>query len=354
MKKGICAITMVGVVALGLAAIGCPPPPPPPNDVVVPEPVVIHEWKVQSVHHAGWAVYESFLRFAEKVYEMSDGRLRITPFPCGAVVGAFDVFDAVREGVLQAYHSWSSYWVGKDPAFVAFCGMAGGFPEDWQLESWFWKRGGIELARELYAEWDLFFVGPQQYGPESNHFVHRIYTIDCLDGMLFRTPAGMTADLFEKLGAGVVILPGGEIYMALEKGTIEGTEFMPISVMYDMGIHEVAPYFVAHGFHQPTGATEFVVCMEAWEALEPDLQAIVETAVRSWSMDQWFTAVLGNLAARKKMLEFGNTELFYAEECLARVREVAMEVWDMWAAKSPAAAVIIESQKAFLRELGLL
>ena len=346
---------MVLVLALSLVAIGCPPvEQPPPNDVVAPEPVVVHEWVVQSVFHPGMKVYAAFLEFVDHVYEMSEGRIVITPKPDGAIVGTFEVFEAARAGVIQGFHSFPVYWWGKDPGFGPLVGMVASFPECWMLEGWFWHGGGIELARELYAEWDLFFVGPQQCGPESIHFTERIDTVADMAGMLFRTPPGMSSDLFYALGAAVVILPGGEVYMALEKGLIEGAEFMPLSIMYDMGIHEVAPYFIVHSFHQPVMATELVVCMEAWEALDPDLQAIVEVANRAFSTNQQMLALIEMEAARAAMIEFGNTELFWGEECVARATEVAVGVWEKWAPKSPAATAIIESKKVFMRELGLI
>ncbi|MCL0065386.1 hypothetical protein M1N79_00635 [Dehalococcoidia bacterium] len=236
MKKRIGSMTMVLVLilALSLVAIGCPEEEveQPPPEVVAPEPVVIHEWNIQSVMAAGWAAYPPFVALTEKIYEMTDGRVVITPHPCGAIVGPFEKFDSVAAGVLDGMHSWSSYWIGKDPAFVGGPGLTAAFEEDWQLEAWYWERGGLELMREVYAGFDLFLVGPSTYGAESLHFVKPVDTLAEFQGLLFRTPPGMTSDLFGRLGAEIVVLPGGEIYLALDKGIILGTEFMPMSIMY--------------------------------------------------------------------------------------------------------------------------
>jgi TRAP-type mannitol/chloroaromatic compound transport system substrate-binding protein len=353
MNKRILGTTLVMLLALSVVAIGCPPVEVDPA-VPVPVPVVIHEWDIQSVMGAGWEAYPPFVRLAEKIYEMSGGQIRITPHPDGAITGPFEVFDAAVGGVLDGFHSWSSYWIGKDPAFVGGPGLTAGFAEDWQLEAWYYLRGGLELMREVYAKFDLFLVGVSTYGAESLHFTKPVDTLEEFRGLLFRTPPGMTSDLFGRLGASIVILPGGEIYLALDKGIIDGTEFMPMAIMYDLGIHEVAPYFVAKGFHMPTAVTNFVVRMDRWEALTPDLQAIVENAVRVWSTDQWFTSALANLDARDGMLAAGNTELFFTAEDRATVRREALVVWETWAERSPETRVIIESQIAFMRELGLI
>jgi TRAP-type mannitol/chloroaromatic compound transport system substrate-binding protein len=354
MNKRILAMTLVMLLALSVVGIGCPPVPVEPP-VPVPVPPVIHEWVVQSVMAAGWAGYPPFVRFAEKLHEMTDGRIKITPHPCGAIVGPFKKIDAVIAGVLDGMHTWSAYWVGKEPAFGPLPGITAGFPYCWMVEAWYWEGGGIELTRELYAKFDLFFVGPVKYGPESLHFVKPVDTIAEFQGLLFRTPPAMTSDLFAGLGASIVILPGPEIYMALDKGVIAGAEFMPLAIMYDMGIHEVAPYFLSVGFHMPAAVTNFVVRMDRWEALTPDLQAILEDAVRSFSRDLWVTCRLADLEARKAMIAAGNVELFFSEAELAKIRaEVAVPIWEAWGEKSPMAARIVESQMAFMRKLGVL
>jgi TRAP-type mannitol/chloroaromatic compound transport system substrate-binding protein len=123
---------------------------------------------------------------------------------------------------------------------------------------------------------------------------------------------------------------------------------------YDLGLAEVARYFVKEGFHQPSGATEFAVRMDVWQALPDDLKAIVEAAVREWSQDQWYTTDVANFAARESMLRRGNVEVVFPEAELAEARKIAMEIWTDWAAKSPASGEIIESQMAFMRHLGII
>ena len=350
------ALVTAMAIAFSLALLGCPPA----EEAVQPEdpaqvPAMVHEWDIQTLMGAGWPTYPTFVRFAENVEAMTDGRIVITPHADGAVVGPFDKFEAVRAGVLDGMHSSSKWWVGKDAAFGPGVGLVAGFPEDWMLESWYWDRGGLELMREVYAEFDLFLVGPITFGPESIHFTEPVRTLADLQGLLFRAGPGMPTELYGgRLGVSTISLPGGELYLALEKGTIEGCEFLNMSIMYALGIHEVAPYFVASGFHAPSQTINFSVSMEAWNALTPDLQAILETAVRAWSMDYWVTISLADREAREALLAAGNTELFFTEEEMQRVREEALAVYQIWIDKDPQTAEIIESQMEFMRELGLI
>jgi TRAP-type mannitol/chloroaromatic compound transport system substrate-binding protein len=354
MNKRILIMTLVMLLTLSLVATGCPPVEVVP-EVPVPEPAVVHRWDIQTVMGAGWPTFPTFVRFAENVKAMTGGRIVITPHADGAVVGPFDKFDAVRGGVLDGMHSSSKWWVGKDPAFGPGVGLVAGFPEDWMLEAWYWDRGGLELMREVYARFGFHLVGPITFGPESIHFTRPVRTLEDLRGLLFRAGPGMPTELYGgRLGAATISLPGGELYLALEKGTIEGTEFLNMSIMYALGIHEVAPYFVVGGFHAPSQTINFSVAMENWNALTPDLQAILETAVRAWSFDYWVTITQADRRAKDAMLAAGNTELFFTEEDLARVRTEALAVYEIWKQKSPLTARIIESQMEFMRELDLI
>ena len=376
MKKKIWLIPLAMLLASSLAVVGCPPPPVPPEIAelekelaaerarvaeleekiagMVPAPEVFH-WRVQSLEPAGSLAYEVFVRFTERVRELSDGRLRIEPFPAGAIVGTFEKFTAAMDGVFEGFHSLPAYWTGKEPAFATVKGIPMGFPESWQFDAWFWEKGGIDLVREVYAKFDLFFVGPQHYNKEPMHFRVPVTTLADLEGLKFRSPAGMVADLMAEIGATVVVLPGPEIYTALDKGIIDGTEFGPLNLNYDWGFHEVARYFMFPGFHQPTAVTEFTVRMDVWEALPDDLRGIVETAVRDFGADYWYAMAIDDLTAKESMIALGNVLLDPLPEAdIAKAREKAEEVWEKWKAKSPLAAEIIESQMEFMRLLGII
>lgn len=354
MKKKIMLIPLALCLALSLVTIGCPPVEPEVQPPVAPEPVEVFRWRVQTAWPSGFLPYVEFVRFTERLEELTGGRLIIEPFPAGAIVSLPEKFDAVIAGVFEGYQCWASLRAGKDAAFASIPGVTMGFPEIWQLDAWFWEWGGIELTRQLYAQFGLFYVGPQMYGTEPLHFIKPVHSIADLPGLKIRTPAGMTADLIDRLGASVVILPGGEIYSALDKGLIDGTEWTTLHMNYELGLHEVAPYFITTGFHQPTGANEFAVRMDVWEALPADLQALLEAAVREWSLQQWYATNIADIRAREAMLEFGNVELELPEADIAEIRKVALTVWEDWAAKSPMSAEIIESKIEFMRFLGVL
>jgi len=358
MKKRALLITMGLVLVLSLVAIGCPPAPGEVVEKIVPWPGYPEPeftWRIQSVWatgvRGGW---EPFLAFTERVKELSRGRLVIEAFPDLAIVGTFAVFDATVAGVIDGFHSWPSYWTGKDPAFASLSGKAMSFPEQWMMDAWYWEWGGIELARELYAKYDLFFVGSQKYGSEIMQFTRPVDDLDDFAGLLFRTPAGQTADLLTRMGAAVTILPGGEIFTALEVGVIEGFEWVTISINFPMGFHRLAPYFIHPGFHMMAGATEFVVHMDVWNALPADLQAIVIAALREWSAEHYHRVRIEEMIYIERMLADGNVRMDFPEEDVEKIRLMAFDIWKEWAARSPMSGRILESKIAFQRHLGLI
>jgi TRAP-type mannitol/chloroaromatic compound transport system substrate-binding protein len=299
------------------------------------------------------AIYPPFHEFADKVYKMSGGRLKIETFTAGAVVGTFDKFDAAVAGTISGFHSFSPYWTGKNPAF-SFLSPVHGYPEAWMLEAWYMERGGLELARELYAQHNLFFVGPIIYGSDSMHFTKKWDGIEDFKGLKIRTPPGKATDMLRALGAAVVTLPPGEIYHALALGTIDAADFLSLSTMYGLGIHEVAPYFMTRGLVEPSGTSNLVVRMDLWEALPDDLKAIVETAVAEWSRKHWHLGEIADVTARDAMLTAGLTEVFVTDEDRDKVREVAMKVWKDWGARNPMAGRIMESHLEFMRFLKII
>lgn len=354
MNKRILTVTLVMVLALSVLAIGCPQVEPAEVVYLPPPPPVVHEWDMQSLWPAGLPGYGVFVEFTERVYEMSDGRLDITPHPAGALVPCFDVLDNVAAGVFEGYHSATTYFVGKEPAFAALLSEPMGFVYAWQLAAWYHEWGGLELARELHAEFDVFYVGPVVFGADSMHFRHPVHSLADFEGMLWRAPHGMAAEFMAKLGASIVILPGGEVYTALDKGLIDGADFINLDSAYAFGWHKVAPYFMMHGLHAPTTETGIVVGMDEWEALCDDLRAILEVAVREFCTRQWNSFEIADLTAREAMLEFGNVEVVLPEECWTAARVIAGELRAEWKEKSPMARRVIESQEEFMRHLGII
>ena len=310
-------------------------------------------WKAQSLWQAGTLPHRVFEEFAQRVSERSGGRLNIEALPVNTVVSSTESLDAVAAGILQAQHSGPAYFTGKDAAFALLSDPQGGFETPEQMRQWMQSGGGLELARELYARYNVFFVGGVWYGAESLVSKKPIRTLTDFKGVKIRAPQGIGQDIFHILGAAPVNLPGSEVYTALERGVIDASDWGTLSMNEDLGYHKLARYPIYPGFHSMPMA-DFAVNMNDWNALSDDLKALVEEEVGNFATDM----VARNRVADEEILARATELRFEAIDLPVRerrkFREIARAVWKEYAARSPMAERVFDSEVTFLKKLNLL
>ena len=240
-------------------------------------------------------IWDGFAKdYGRRVDEMSGGRLKVEVLPAGAVVAAFQVLDAVNDGVLDAAHSVPVYWYGKNKAASLFgTGPVFGGSATTML-SWFYAGGGQELYNELTQDimgLDVIgYMGFPMFAQPFGWFKNEVNTAADLDGFKYRT-VGLAADLMAKLGMSVAQLPGGEIVPAMERGVIDAFEFNNPSSDKDFGAHDVAKNYYLSSYHQASEAFEFLLSRSFVEDLDDDLQAILKYAVEAASTANTATAM---------------------------------------------------------------
>ena len=310
-------------------------------------------WKAQSLWQAGTLPHQVFKEFAQRVTERSEGRLTIEPLALGAVVSSTESLDAVSAGILQAQHSGPAYFTGKDAAFALLSDPQGGFETPEQMRQWLDNGGGLQLARELYGRYNVFFVGGVWYGAESLVSKKPIRKLTDFKGVKIRAPQGIGQDIFQILGAAPVNLPGSEVYTALERGVVDASDWGTLSMNQDLGYHKLAPYPIYPGYHSMPMA-DFAVNMNAWNALPDDLKALVveEVGIFTTEMIERNRAADESIVAQADELGFEAIDLPADER--RKFRQIAQGVWKEYAARSPMAQRIYDSQVAYLKQLGLL
>lgn len=311
------------------------------------------KWKAQALWSAAELSYKTFVDFCKRVKVLTNGRLEITPYSAGTIVPTFECLDAVTNNVMQAMHQWPGYFSGKEPAFAAISDLIAGYSHPWQKDAWMYYKGGWEMLNEMYRPYNAYTVGWMFWGVESLISTKPIRKMEDFKGLKMRVPHGMTALLMQKLGASVVVLPGGEVYSALDKGVIDASDWATPSMNQRMGFFEVAKYYIYPGFHSmPLGG--FTVNINEWNKLPDDIKQILKTACREWCWDSIERIAVDDIRANAEMKGKGVTAIAWSDEDLARVRLVAQEIWDEFSKKSPMTKKVIDSQKAWLRELGLI
>ncbi len=214
---------------------------------------------------------------AEQVERMSDGNIQFVVAEPGKVVPALGIFDAVAEGKIDAGYSWMGYEQGKVAASALFGARPFGL-EPADFAAWMYFGGGNELLQELYEPQNIHPIFCGTISPEAaGWFTFQIESLDQIQGLKFRA-AGLGGKVMEKVGASVTVLPGGELYQALERGVLDATEFSLPTVDEQLGFYQVAKFYHLPGWHQPSTSQYLYVNAESWEELTEPQQAIIEVA----------------------------------------------------------------------------
>ena len=214
--------------------------------------------------------------FAKRCGELSGGSLEIKVFPKNILVPALQVFDSTSAAQIDAFHSGVYYWKGKNPAFSIFGGMPLGLTSE-EMITWMKFGGGYELWRELYAKFNLYPLVGGTTGPQmGGWFKKPINSLADLKGLKMRIP-GLGGEVMKKLGVNPVLLPAGEIYTSLERGTIDATEWVGPALDSMMGFSKAADYYYT-GWHEPGSILEITFNKARWEKLSAEHQAIITAA----------------------------------------------------------------------------
>jgi TRAP-type mannitol/chloroaromatic compound transport system substrate-binding protein len=321
-------------------------------------PAVLGQAPIVMKMQTSWPASDIWMDFAReyvtRVEEMSAGRLRVDLLPAGAVVGAFQVMDAVNDGVLDATHTVPVYWYGKSKA-ASFFGTGPVFGGSaTTMLAWFYQGGGAELYRELTQ--DILglnvvgFMGFPMPAQPFGWFKREVNTVADLQGFKYRT-VGLAADLLQSMGMSVAQLPGGEIVPAMERGVIDAFEFNNPSSDSRFGAQDVAKHYYLSSYHQASESFEFCFNKDFYEDLPADLQAIVRYAVEAASTSNTALA-LKNYSAdlRKLQTESGVTVHRTSKEILA----AQLEAWDKLIAdleKDPFSKKVMDSQRAWVEQV---
>jgi TRAP-type mannitol/chloroaromatic compound transport system substrate-binding protein len=316
------------------------------------------KWRVQSAAYAGTAGYTAFQKYCANIKELSEGKLQFQAFPPDAVVGTFEMFNAVKGGVLDAMHCFTTYWSGTMPvaAFLTSYPLALDRPDQW--ETWFYELGGLQIARKAFRAHNMYYVGPIQHDLNLIHSKVPIRSFEEFKGKRIRFPGGMVAEIFSQAGVSTVLLTGGEVYGALEHGAIDAADFVGPAVNYNLKFGVVAKYIIMGPpstpcLHQPVDLMDLTVNMARWTALPKHLQEIVVTATRQHSWDHYAYIQKENIAAWEKYKKDGVQVIRLSDEDIQKFRRFAIPLWFKWAKRDPLAKEAFASQLAFMRTINV-
>jgi TRAP-type mannitol/chloroaromatic compound transport system substrate-binding protein len=286
-------------------------------------------------------------RIAERVRTLSGGRIDIAVFAAGEVVPAFEVLDAVGNGVADIGHTASFYWQGKTPAAAFFTTVPFGLTPSEHV-AWIEAGGGQALWDELYAPFGVKpFMGGNTGVCMGGWFRREIMSLADLRGLKLRS-LGLGGEVYRRLGATPQTTPPAEILVSLQSGVIDGAEFVGPGTDIALGLYRVAPFYYYPGFNKPNGTGECIVALKVWEALSPELKAIVAHACATEAnyalaeMERLNAQALGSLVN-----EHGVKLVAFPDDLVAAARREAGDVVGEIAARGAIADKVHASYAAF-------
>ncbi|MCG8490552.1 MAG: TRAP transporter substrate-binding protein DctP [Sneathiellales bacterium] len=309
-------------------------------------------WKVQTSWPGGIGL-NIFKEWCASIKEKTGGELEFVPFGAKDVVGDFQLFDAVKNGVLQAMNPFTLYWAGRIPAAVFLSSYPLGLRNPHEWDTFFYGLGGLEMARDLFAKQGMYYVGPIHHGPNIIHSKVPIRSIDDFRGRKMRLPGGMVAEVFQAIGAKTTLLPGSEIFPALEKGTIDVADYVGPAINHALGFGQVTDYISMGppGFmsvYQPVDVMDLTVGMDAWNGLSPEMKQFVEMEVKAYSIHHHAQIQKADQEAWKKFEAEGTEVTRLSQDDVEALTEVAVERWFAWANKDKDAARIFKVQLDYM------
>ncbi|MBE9563473.1 MAG: TRAP transporter substrate-binding protein [Proteobacteria bacterium] len=239
------------------------------------------DWKMVTTWPPNFPIFqEGIVQMAKDIEVMSNGRLKIRVFAGGELVPALQTFDAVSQGTVEMGHGSAYYWAGKIPEAQFMSSVPFGMTTK-GTNAWLYFGGGLELWQEIYKPFNVIPFPAGNTGIQmGGWFNKKINSIDDLKGLKMRIP-GLGGKVLAKAGGTPILLAGGEVYIALERGNIDATEWVGPFHDQRLGLNRAAKYYYYPGWHEPGTSFELIINTKAWTELPPDLQKIVEIATYS-------------------------------------------------------------------------
>jgi len=294
-------------------------------------------------------IYSAAEVFSKRVAALTSGKFNIRVFASGEIVPALQVMDAVQAGTVEVGHTASYYYFGKDPTFAFDCAVPFGLNSR-QQTAWFEQGGGKALLRDFFAGYGIInFMGGNTGTQMGGWFRKEVKSVKDLDGLKMRI-GGFAGRVMQKLGLVPQQIAGGDIYPALEKGTIDAAEWVGPYDDEKLGFYKVAPFYYTPGWWEAGPQLSFYVGLKEWNKLPKEYQAALEVATYEAHVMMQAEYDARNPAALARLLKNGVKLRSFNKEIMDACWKAANEVMDEEAAKNPKFKKIYEPWKRFRQD----
>jgi TRAP-type mannitol/chloroaromatic compound transport system substrate-binding protein len=314
----------------------------------------------QSMPEIKWRLSSGFPKSLDTIYggaeviakyvsEASDNRFQIQPFAAGEIVGTFQLADAVSNGTVEMGQTASYYYVGKDPTFAFPTAIPWGLNPR-QENAWMYHGGGIDLMNEFFAKHNLYGMPAGNTGTQmGGWFRKEIKGVQDLQGLKMRI-GGLAGQVMQKLGLVPQQIPGGDIYPALERGTVDAAEWVGPYDDEKLGFNKVAPYYYYPGFWEGGAQITAFVNLAKWNELPKAYKSLLTAACGYANVDMQAKYDARNPAALRRLVTGGAQLRPFPQELLEASYKAANELYDELSQKNPEWKKVYEPYRTFRNE----
>ena len=284
---------------------------------------------------------------ADTINKLSGGRIKVTVYGAGELVPAFEIFDAVSNGVAELGHGSAYYWKGKNDTFQFFSTVPFGMTAN-EMNSWLYKGGGMDLWQQAYERFNLLPMAAGNTGIQMGGWFNKeINSLNDLKGLKMRIP-GLGGEVLKRAGGTPVNLPGGELFTALKTGTIDATEWVSPYNDLAFGLNKAAKYYYYPGWHEPGTTLECFVNKEKFQELPADLKEIILGASKMANVDMLCEIISKNNDALEILKNKHKVDIrSYPEEVLDELYEISKKVVKELSSSSDFAREVYNSYTSF-------
>ncbi|MGJ3248686.1 MAG: TRAP transporter substrate-binding protein [Elainellaceae cyanobacterium] len=295
-------------------------------------------------------IYGGAQTVSNRVAEITGGRFTIEPYAAGELVPGLEVLDAVQGGTVECGHTASYYYVGKNPALAFGTTVPFGLNAQ-QQNAWFYHGGGLDAIHKLYADFGVVSFPAGNTGVQmGGWFKREVNSVSDLQGLKMRIP-GLGGEVMAALGVNVQVLPGGEIFLALDRNAIDAAEFVGPYDDEKLGLADAANFYYYPGWWEPGATLEIQVNLQAWESLPTEYQEALKTAAFEANLNMLSKYEALNGAALKRLVDKGVQLTPYSEEILQAAEKASFEIYEQNASSDTAFKEIYDGWRAFRDEV---
>lgn len=343
-------INYIGVgtgTAIGVAACGDGSPPTSAQNEAATADLPSVSWRMAtSWPQALDTIYGGAQTVSDRVSALSGGKFTIEAYAAGEIVPGLEVLDAVQAGTVECGHTASYYYVGKNPALAFGTTVPFGLNAQ-QQNAWLYHGGGLEAMHKLYADFGVINFPAGNTGAQmGGWFKQPVNSVSDLQGLKMRIP-GLGGKVMAALGVNVQVLPGGEIFLALDRNAIDAAEFVGPYDDEKLGLADAADFYYYPGWWEPGATLELQVNLQAWEQLPTEYQEILKTAAYEANINMLAKYDALNGAALKRLVDKGVQLTPYSNEIMQAAEAAAFEIYEQDASNDATFREVYDNWRTF-------